>query len=221
VPCLLGGHSSMVYVAVLSGFLMGFVGSMPPTGPVTVLVLERGISGRHRDGLAIGAGAAVAESLYCGLALFGMTALFERYPVLERISLGLGILVLMGVGTYFLLFKGKPQAPLPPQSFRLGAWLGQFGLGFSLAAANPVILLTWSASVLALCTLAQLRFDAPDKAAFVGAACVGILAWFWVLLSTLRRFEGRVTLRAAEWLIRAMGAVLLVMAAASLPRALR
>jgi threonine/homoserine/homoserine lactone efflux protein len=211
----------MLSAAIPAGFLMGFVGSMPPTGPIAVLVLERGLAARYRDGLGVAAGAAAAESLYTAFALFGMTALFTRYPSLEVWALRLGIVVLVAVGARFAFFTVKEEERAPEPSFRLGAWMGQFGLGFSLVIANPVILLTWSGAVAALCSMAHLRFEVADKFAFVAAACLGVVGWFAALLATLRRFEGRFTLRAAQWLIRAMGALLLVMAAANMPRALR
>jgi len=43
-------------IAAFAGFLMGFIGSMPVTGPTSLLVLQRGMLARYRDGWAIGLG---------------------------------------------------------------------------------------------------------------------------------------------------------------------
>ncbi len=55
-------------IAPLTGFLMGFVGSMPIAGPVSLLVFHRGILGRYWDGWLIGLGGALAEGIYCAVA---------------------------------------------------------------------------------------------------------------------------------------------------------
>lgn len=211
----------MHWIAVPAGILLGFVGSVPPTGPITVLVLERGISGRFREGFGVALGAAVAESLYCGLALFGLSALFERYPALEVYALRLALLMLVGVGLTFMAFKTKIVPQADRGNIPVTAWLKQAALGFTLVITNPVILLTWSGAVAALYALAGLRFDLVDKFGFAAGVGLGVTAWFYVMLKLLERFEGRLTVTAAQWLVRAMGALLVAIAAGSAPRALR
>src|SRR5262245_21447551 len=119
-------------VALIAGFLMAFFGSMPPTAPIAVLVLQRGVLRKYRAGLAIAIGAALAESAYAAAAVFGLSALFERFPGLEWIFRTVGVLILFVLGVHFMRFKPAETSESQPEKVRsevsrLGA---PFLLGF-------------------------------------------------------------------------------------------
>ena len=50
----------MMIVAALSGFVLGFAGSIPVAGPTAVVVMESALAHRNREGLSVAVGAAVA-----------------------------------------------------------------------------------------------------------------------------------------------------------------
>lgn len=56
---------------VLWGIGFGFALSAP-VGPVNIIVLQRALFGRVRDGFLIGLGAAVGDAFYAALAAFGL-----------------------------------------------------------------------------------------------------------------------------------------------------
>jgi threonine/homoserine/homoserine lactone efflux protein len=195
-------------LAFIAGFAMAFFGSMPPVGPIAVLLLERGVSGRAREGLRIGWGAALAETIYCALATAGVSELMKRYSIVETIARFAGVAILVVLGVYFVRFRVKPQnAPVDEKKRR------PFALGFSISAANPTLVITWSGSIATLLAFTHARFDVAARGLFVAGVCAGMLAWFHLFLWMLARWRDRITLRAAQWTIRIAGATMIALAA--------
>ena len=50
--------------AMMAGMAMGFVGSIPLTGPIALLVFHRALQARFARGFAVGIGGAVGPSKY-------------------------------------------------------------------------------------------------------------------------------------------------------------
>ncbi|HSQ63413.1 MAG TPA: LysE family transporter [Polyangiaceae bacterium] len=198
----------LILVAFVAGFAMAFFGSMPPVGPIAVLLLERGVSGRDREGRGIALGAALAETIYCALAMAGVSELMRRYAVVEIVARAIGVAILLGLGIYFARFEIKqPQAGTTKTTRG-----GPFALGFSISAANPVLIITWSGSIATLLSFARLRFDLAERGAFVIGVFSGMFAWFHLFLWMLRRFRDRITLRAAQWSVRVAGVAMIALA---------
>ncbi len=188
---------------------MAFFGSLPPVGPIAVLLLERGVSGKDREGRGIALGAALAETIYCALAMAGVSELMRRYAIVETSARAVGVAILAGLGVYFARFRIEPRPKAPKESARVG---GSFALGFSISAANPVLIITWSGSIAALLSFGRLRFDALERGVFVVGVLLGMLGWFFLFLWMLRRYRERITLRAAQWSVRIAGSVMIVLA---------
>jgi threonine/homoserine/homoserine lactone efflux protein len=201
----------MLAIALLAGFVMAFVGSMPPTGPIAVLVLERGVQRKYREARAIAVGAALAESGYAALAASGLHELFERVPAVEVVARVVAIGVLAGLGIHFLRFTPAPAGPaVEPQDLR-GLKRALF-VGFGISAGNPVLIITWSTSIATLYSLSGIRFNPLDRAGFALGVASGIVGWLFTMVALIRRFSDRVTLRLAERLVRGAGLMLLGMA---------
>jgi threonine/homoserine/homoserine lactone efflux protein len=196
--------------ATLLGFLFGFIGSMPIGGPISLLVFHRGVLARYRDGWAIGLGGAIAEGAYSALAIYGFTALREGFTFLEPLAKAMGILLLLGLGLYFMFAhqEDRPESAKTEQS--TSKWAGQFILGFTIAALNPTLILTWSVSAAMLYSLANITFQTSEWIAFATSVVFGIVAWFTILLALLRRFRGHFSLTTLQKVIQGVGAVLIV-----------
>ena len=201
-------------LVLLTGFLLGFVGSMPVAGPIAVLVLSRGLSGRHQSGMAIALGAALAESAYAYLAFWGMSRLIARYPWFVPVSRGLGSALLIAVGAAMLVHRkrGRAKAALHRPH---GA---SFALGFTVTALNPTLIATWTASVTALIASGLVRFSAGNALPFALGVCAGIASWFAVMLRLLLRFEHRVSERGVRRAVQLAGIALIALGAGFLIR---
>jgi threonine/homoserine/homoserine lactone efflux protein len=198
-----------MFLALIVGIAFGFVGSMPPAGPIAVLVFARGLSGQHRSGLAIAGGAAVAEGGYAFLAYWGTGELVSRFPAALLASKGAATLILLGLGVYCLVARptfgpSEPSAP-PVQS--------SVALGLGITALNPTFLATWTAAVTVLHSTGFVPASVAAAGPFALGAAVGIYLWFWVLLVLMRRYAGALRPAAVGWALRAIGLALLAMGA--------
>ena len=80
--------ATQILIALVAGSVMGFLGSMPIAGPVAVLVLERGLIRRRREGLGVALGAAAAEAIYAFLAFWGLGAVLPIFYVVTLLFSG-------------------------------------------------------------------------------------------------------------------------------------
>lgn len=202
-------------IAALVGFMMGFIGSMPIVGPVSSLVFHRGLGGRYWDGWAIGVGGALAEGVYCAVAIQGFTALHGNLPFSTTLARAMAVLLLLAVGVYFILVARAH--PTDPQPLRKDRWsrLNSFIVGMSAAAANPTLLLTWSASVAMVLPITNLTLQGHAKAVFPASVIAGIATWFSLLLILLHRLRHRFPFPAYRAATRGIGVALVTLAISS------
>ena len=192
---------------LLAGFVLGWVGSMPIAGAVSIFVFQRGLSGRLRAGLTLSSGAAVAEAAWCLLALLGAEKILTTWPAAEGIARIFGGLFLVALGIYFLTRKTSAPAK-NDEAAPLENHLREFWLGFSLVAGNISVPLNW----LALLTMAVgLGFQPDTGSPFVFAlgVAIGIIGWFSLLLKLLVTFRSRFGPSRIQWIMRAMGLLLI------------
>src|SRR5688572_29998830 len=81
--------------ALLLGFCIGFISSIPPLGPGALLLLRRGLEGRIAAGVAAATGGAAADAIYCALAVVGFSFLFWRYPNIAISIRWVGVAILV------------------------------------------------------------------------------------------------------------------------------
>ncbi len=198
-------------LALVLGLICGFVGSIPIAGPVAVLVVERGLGGRGREGLALAGGAAIAEGIYAGLAFLGMTAALARFPWLLPVSRVLGAVILVALGLYFALRKRKPASPDEAKKDEKGGRRGgPFVLGLVVTAVNPTLLVTWSAVVTVLHGSLRLHEGALDAPFFGLGAMSGIFGWFALFLTLLARFREKMGPGTLDKVVRTIGWLLVL-----------
>jgi threonine/homoserine/homoserine lactone efflux protein len=195
---------------LLAGFVLGWVGSMPIAGAVSIFVFHRGLSGRMKAGLSLSAGAALAEAGWCLLAMLGANQIMSRWPAAEGIAKIAGAIILLVLGLYFLGRKTsvpttEEEAPHQEKPLR------EFWIGFSLVAGNISVPLNW----LALLTIAVGLGFHPEAASpllFVLGVALGITAWFALLLKILSTYRTRLGPQKTQWIMRSMGLLLILTA---------
>jgi threonine/homoserine/homoserine lactone efflux protein len=198
-------------LTALLGFTFGFVGSMPLAGPIAFLVMRRGLSGRYRQGFALGAGAAVAEAGYAALAYLGFGAWLEAHPGLALAARGVAAIILAVLGVVFLtgpVPTAEREGSDDPERERR-----DFGLGFTITALNPTLIGTWAAAATILFSTGLVTFEAVRAPVFAATVAAGITAWFGVLLALLRRFRAAMGPERVRMATRGAGLLLLGVAA--------
>jgi threonine/homoserine/homoserine lactone efflux protein len=196
-----------VLVALVLGFGISFLGSVPMTGPLALLVLDRVIVAQRASALWIAlAGALVEGGLAAGVATFLPLVLAHSNTilVLARVS---GALVITAVGVTLVLRPGVLEAI---KTDRTGQ---SFLAGFLATALNPTLLATWTVTVTALDSNDLIEGGYRTGLAFGAGVAAGALGWFAVVLLLSRGWSlARLTKHRAA-LGRAVGVVLMLLGA--------
>lgn len=203
-------YLSHMIVAALLGLGLGYLGSMPIAGPIAILVFERGLEGRRRDGLYIACGSAIVEAGYAYLAFWGFSELLTRYEWIALASRIAAAVILFAIGVYCYRRRANEGDRAKVVSKHRESKGGSFVLGFTVTAINPTLLATWGAIVTTLYSLQIVHFDAAKALPFSIGACIGIVSWFGTLLYLMKRLEHRFSPRSLDRFIKWMGVALMV-----------
>jgi len=192
----------MYHIYLLKGLLLGLLVTVP-LGPVGVLCIQRTLSRSKKSGLVSGLGAALADTLYAGIAALGISIVVS---FLSEMRLGLQIAgaVLFFWVAYRIFFtnpgiqvRRQRRNPTHPVEDLLSA--------FVLTLSNPAVLFVFVASfagfvVRGHTTVWQVWIT-------VLGVFVGCLAWWYGLVSAVSIFRNRIRLRHLLWINRVTGIV--------------
>jgi len=202
-----------ILFAILAGTIMGFLGSMPIAGPVAVLVLERGLVRRGREGLGVALGAAAAESIYAFLAFWGLGTVLYASPTLLRASRLVGVGVMITLGVYLANRKSAPRLPeAEGDALVVGRKRRGFLLGLSVSFLNPTIIVSWTMITAIVHSTGLVSPGLISAVVFALGVGAGIVFWFATLLHLLHRFQSGLrpqtvdrVLHITGWLVVAIG----------------
>jgi threonine/homoserine/homoserine lactone efflux protein len=197
-------------IAALLGFVFGWLGSIPVAGPISALVVTRGIQGRQRAGVAIALGGGVGEAAYAFLAFWGFANFLSDYPIIVPVSRAAAALILTALGIAFL--RGGKEEELSQLTPRESLF-GSFTLGMGLCLLNPTLIATWTAVVTSLYSAEIIDFSSAQALPFALGTCAGIAGWFGTLLWLIARYKTRFKLATLARAVRWIGVALLVLAA--------
>jgi putative LysE/RhtB family amino acid efflux pump len=186
-----------VPAALGAGFGLGFlVGAQ--VGPIWLLCVRSTLRHGWQVGVAIGAGAAIVDTLYAALGVAGASALLQVSAL--RLALGLigaAVLAAIGLKTLWSAFRirlggEETEEVVTPRR----------ALATSLAAtaSNPLTIASWAA-IFSAASTASLAESAGTTTALLVGVGAGSLAWFGVLASGValaRRRVGPRLLRAVD-----------------------
>jgi threonine/homoserine/homoserine lactone efflux protein len=204
--------------AVLLGFAMGFAGSIPLAGPVTMIVLGFGLQGRIREAYLVAIGSALPEALYGALALWGFGALLEEFSWAGPAARGITTLILLGVGCILMFRPPGSDEEKADTSKTVAARKRHLILGFSITALNPALIINWGAAVTTVYSIGLLDPSASLAIPFGLGVAAGILGWFSLALTWLRRHHQRISPQMRITLMRSMGGILFLLGLVSASR---
>ena len=177
--------------ALGAGLGLGFL-TAAQVGPIWLLCLRSTLRGGFRVGVAIGAGAAVIDTVYAALGVAGASRLLEVDPL--RVALGLtgaAVLALIGLRTLASAFRIRLGGEAEEE---VGSPRRAFVTSLGATASNPMTIAAWAAIFSAASTASVVGSSRAAALVLVGAVCAGSFVWF-VLLSAGtaigRRYVGR------------------------------
>jgi threonine/homoserine/homoserine lactone efflux protein len=155
---------------------LAFVGSVPMTGPLALLVLDRIIAAQRRAALWIAiAGALVEGAIAAGVALLLPLVLRHSEAIVLRARLS-GAFVIFAVGITLTI---RPDLL---RSIKTDRKRQSFAAGFLTTALNPTLLATWTVAVTTLHTNGLLASGSGTWLVFGIGVGAGALGWFLLLL---------------------------------------
>jgi L-lysine exporter family protein LysE/ArgO len=202
-------------IGVAAGALTGV-----PIGPVNVAVIDAAYRHTMRRAIAVGLGGSIADGLYAGLGVMGVTPILRTYPSIPPILYAVSGVVLLIYG--FLTARTQAVAPAAAEpsssestAMRKEMWSG-FTVGLALIILNPAAVVTW---------VVIMGSIIPDGTTGEGLACalgvmVGSFAWF-ALVAYLTQKGRQVLGEKAAWIPRVVGFALMVYALYLLSKAVK
>ncbi len=195
------------------------MGAVSP-GPSLAVVLRNTLAGGKRQGVLTGLGHGLGILLYAGLVVTGLAVALAAFPAVEAVVGYAGILLLVWLGLSFigvrLPMAGNGRKESSP--VETGRQRGGFGAGFLIAFLNPKIAAFFMAVFAPF-----IRLDANGTEKAILALTAGVIDAGWYILVALA-LSGtgliHVLRRHASGVDRAIGALLLVLAALLLYRML-
>jgi threonine/homoserine/homoserine lactone efflux protein len=166
------------------GFVVSCLGSIPPTGPISLLVLHRALTGRPAPALAIAVGGALPEAGYSALTLWGVGHVVASLQWVRWV--GPCMAAVMALLMVRWVWRGRPKDRFgmrthtrsqsrPKQQRSL---LRSFLLGLATAAVNVTLLFTWSATASLVHQVGWLRSSLDPLWLVPVGAFFGVVAWF-------------------------------------------
>jgi threonine/homoserine/homoserine lactone efflux protein len=191
-----------VLIALLLGFGLAFVGSIPMTGPLAVLVIDRMLTSQRGAAFWIAFAGAIVEGLIAGaIATFLPVVLQHSGSIIRLARIG-GALVIFAVGIVLVTrpeVLGRLETDRKRESFMAG---------FLATALNPTLLATWTVAVTALHE-AGLFDGGYQSGPLFGAGVVGgAISWSALLIVLSRRLAPKLRIQNRKTPGRIIGAVL-------------
>jgi len=197
-----------------------------PVGPVAVLCIRRTLGAGPLGGLATGIGATVADTIFGGIAVFGITFVADFIHRNEFIVQLIGAALLIGMGVYYVGHRppnvGDPVAT--DREHKAMTIVRFLVSSFFITLFNPLTLGAFAAVFAASGVGAQISDSTTAVLAIAGVA-IGAAAW-WLLLTVLsqalRRFVSHSSLQWLNWITGGLLLVLgcLILVSLALPRGL-
>ncbi len=169
--------------ALLAGIFAGYAIAVP-VGVIAVLIIETGMAGGLRRGLAAGAGAATVDLLYCTVALLigGLLSQALSAALLPLQLLSGFILISIGVRGLFLIWIQRGGTIANPNDPRVRGGALQLYLRFiALTALNPATVLYFLALAVGL---PEIGSEPALAIAFTVGAASASLSWGLLLGAT-------------------------------------
>ena len=188
---------------------LGFVAAIP-VGPSQIEMAKRAIRGHRLAAAMVVVGSVSSDIVYGAVALFGIAPALETPWVLASFN-AVGVVVLWVLAYLTLRASGRPHdIGLEGPAFRSGRWA--WVTGFSLAATNPSMILSWLLGI-ALAERLGLAspFPAGAKALFLAGGALGVGSYLGILGIVLHRLKHFIPLKALHRVYFWLGIALLAL----------
>ncbi len=166
---------------------LGFAAAIP-VGPSQVEMAKRAIGGRKAAAAMVIVGSVNSDIVYGGVALFGIAPILETPWVLAAFNAA-GVVILWILGIVTLRESRRPH-DLRGEAGAFGSLRWAWVTGFTLAASNPPMILSWLLGVAVAKHLGLATpFPFSARALFLAGGALGLGSYLAVLGVVLYRVK--------------------------------
>jgi len=194
----------MVFISDLHTFSAAFfmgLAAAAPIGPVNMLAIRRGLIGGWRHTLACGVGSVTGELFLFSLVLLGGHYLFSDLsnPTLHTVLAGIGLVVLLPLGIYFL-FRAIKE-PLRAYASARKNWddstipahlATDVASCAALTLFNPLTMIYWVGVTANWLPLAHFTLGSQAPGWGILMVAAGLMTWFTLLVMLVRFLPHRI-----------------------------
>ena len=202
-----GKHMLLSYF--LKGFCIGIIFGVP-AGAIGALTIRRTLAYGFLAGFITGMGSSVADLLYAGIGIFGLTMVSDFVEANQQIISLIGGVVILALGLFIWKHNSIPKAEEENKKNLPTCFLSSL----ALAVANPAMLLTFLAAFSIFKISGNL--DASTKSSLLLGILVGTIFWWGGLTGILSLFRKKMTNQVYIWLNRILALLLFILGIAAI-----
>jgi threonine/homoserine/homoserine lactone efflux protein len=191
----------------IKGFIIGLSISAP-MGPVAVFCLQRTLNKGLWIGFISGLGAALADTFYASIAIFGLSFISDFISENQHYLLAGGGILLIMIGIKVFYTNTVKQVRMQKVSKR--RLVGDVFSGFFLTISNPLAILFFGA------VFAGLGLISPEENSVynfmtIGGVLLGAVSWWAILATVVNLFRNRIRLRSLWWINKIAGGMIAIL----------
>jgi threonine/homoserine/homoserine lactone efflux protein len=195
----------MSLVEFFIALVLGFFSSLPIAGPVSVIILRKGLVRKYSEGFIVSLGAGLMEGAYCfgGISFVGFLTKALRLQIFLRI---MSSLFFISLGVYLIVrYNSGDNDKNNKTNYRKNNFVN----GALLVLFNPAIILSW-AVVAAFLSNYEFTFVNPiGNLIFSLGAFFGIFIGLICLMFFVGKFRARFTDRFINRLFKILGIIII------------
>lgn len=189
----------------LQGMLVGLLASVP-LGPIGVICIQRTLNGNHMSGFSSGLGAATADTLFAGLAVFSLSFLTSFLNQNQIWFSAIGGIVIITIG--FTIFYKRVKRPSQRKQTKSNLFSNYLSI-FLLTLTNPAYMLVFLTLFAAL-GVASDGNETSVNMLLVGGVFVGASCWWLSLTYVVNKLRCKFRLRHLWWINKITGSLVIL-----------
>jgi threonine/homoserine/homoserine lactone efflux protein len=187
-----------IYLAVITGFISGFLLSVP-VGPINLTIMNEGARRGFLWAGLIGLGAVVMEVIYCAIAFTSFSSFFGNRFIKASMEI-FSFVFMLYLGVKFLMAKQIPaHTAMEEQLEKRLHPHSAFMSGFVRTMGNPGVLLFWIILAANFMSREWVMPDGRCKTACIIGVAGGTSLWFfglsWAVSLGHQKFSEKTLLR--------------------------
>jgi len=194
----------MDLILFLKGIFVGFL-IAAPVGPVGILCIHRTLETGLKSGFSSGLGAATADTIFGGVAAFGLAFVADFLLANEALLRFFGGILLLAIGTRTMLKTPNSDTPDPVPRHKFAS---DYASTFALTITNPITILSFGPVFVAAGAVVRDGYLSGAWSLIIGVL-LGSAVWWFALCLGVSLFRDKVGHQGVRWLSTMSGAVIL------------